>query len=171
MSQSPTVSPVVRIARESDLPAITRIYNEGIEDRMATLEEDTKDLEHLKRWYHSRNPRYQVIALENQQKEILGWASLNPFHSRCCYDGVADLSVYLAREARGKGYGKLLLQGLEEVAKKNRFSKLVLTTFADNIPGMKLYKRQGFREVGTYYRQGMLDGRWVDTTIMEKLLD
>lgn len=63
------------------------------------------------------------------------------------------------------------MQGLEKVARKNRFHKLVLTTFAENIPGMKLYKSQGFREVGTYYRQGMLDGRWVDTTIMEKFLD
>jgi phosphinothricin acetyltransferase len=171
MSHSPAAAPVVRIARESDLPAITRIYNEGIEDRMATMEEDTKDLEHLRRWYHSRNPRYQVIVLENHRQEVLGWASLNPFHSRLCYAGIADLSIYLGREARGKGYGKLLMQGLEKVARKNRFHKLVLTTFAENIPGMKLYKSQGFREVGTYYRQGMLDGRWVDTTIMEKFLD
>lgn len=171
MKQQALSTPTVRIAREADLPAITRIYNQGIEDRLATMEEDTKDVDHLKRWYHSRNPRYQVIVLEDSHQQVLGWASLNPFHSRLCYDGIADLSIYLGREAQGKGYGKLLMQGLEEVAKKNGFHKLVLTTFADNIPGMKLYQRQGFREVGTYYRQGMLDGKWMDTTIMEKLLD
>jgi L-amino acid N-acyltransferase YncA len=49
--------PFVRIAQESDLPQITRIYNEGIEDRSATLESRLKDIDHLKRWYHSRNPR------------------------------------------------------------------------------------------------------------------
>ena len=163
--------PFVRIAQESDLPQITCIYNEGIEDRSATLESCIKDIDHLKRWYRSRNPRYQVIVLQGPQRTILGWASLNPFHSRCCYDGVADLSIFIGREAQGKGYGKLLMNGLEKVARKNSFHKLVLSTFADNTAGRRLYDRQGYREVGTYYRHGVLDGRWIDITLMEKILD
>lgn len=170
MPHSAQLFPRVRVAGEKDLPAITVIYNQGIEDRTATLESEPKSPEEIRQWFRSRHPRYQVIVLEDTHDHILGWASLNPFHSRCSYDGVADLSIYLHRSARGKGLGKMLLNGLEPLALKNRFHKLVLSTFADNIPGKKLYEKQGFREVGTYYRQGILDGKWIDITVMEKML-
>lgn len=163
-------TPTIRIARAADLPEILRIYNQGIETRLATMESDTKDMDYMKQWYHNRNPRYQVIVLENTKHQVIGWASLSPFSHRVCYAGIAEVSIYIENKSQGNGYGKILMQGLEDVAQKNNFHKLVLNTFADNIPGQQLYKSSGFREVGTYYRQGLLDGQWVDVTIMEKLL-
>lgn len=163
-------TPTIRIARAADLPDIMKIYNQGIETRLATMESETKDMDHMKQWYHNRNPRYQVIVLEDDKKQVIGWASLSPFSHRSCYAGIAEISIYLENGSQGKGYGKILMQGLEAVAKKNHFHKLVLSTFADNIPGQRLYKSSGFREVGTYYKQGILDGQWMDVTIMEKLL-
>ena len=83
---------------------------------------------------------------------------------------MADLSIYIRREERGKGLGKKLLVALIESAIQVGFHKLVLTTFAINVPGQSLYVSVGFTKVGTYIKQGMLDGKWIDTTIMEKLL-
>jgi phosphinothricin acetyltransferase len=83
---------------------------------------------------------------------------------------VADISVYVEREWRGKGVGRVLLARLVELGREHGFHKLVLSAFPFNTAGIALYERLGFRTVGTYREQGLLDGRWVDTIIMERLL-
>jgi phosphinothricin acetyltransferase len=101
---------------------------------------------------------------------VLGWGSLNPFNPRPAYDGVVDFSIYILREARGQGVGVFLLNGLEARARDIGFHKMVLAMFEWNTPGVRLYQRHGFRTVGVYREQGMLDGRRVDVMLMEKLL-
>jgi L-amino acid N-acyltransferase YncA len=159
----------IRRATEADLRAIQLIYNQGIEDRIATLEQDQKTDEHMSNWYHGRMERYAVIVAE-EEGEIRGWASINPYSARSAYDGVGDLSVYIHRQFRGRGIGQQLLQYLEDTAKVNNFYKLVLFTFPFNSMGQGLYRKAGFREVGTFVNQGILDGNYVDIMIMEKLL-
>jgi phosphinothricin acetyltransferase len=76
----------------------------------------------------------------------------------------------VARERRGSGIGRLLLTALEQRARAVGYHKLVLAAFPFNVAGMRLYRRCGFRIVGTYHEQGLLDGRWVDVVVMEKIL-
>ncbi|PAE23812.1 arsinothricin resistance N-acetyltransferase ArsN1 family A [Bacillus sp. 7894-2] len=159
----------VREARETDLEAIAEIYNQGIEDRIATLETESKDLSYMTKWVDQLQGRYCVLAAEKEDR-VIGWASLNPYSNRCAYDGVADISVYISREFRGKGAGGKLLSALEKKARENKFHKLVLFTFPFNGLGQTLYKKMGFREVGIFQNQGVLDGEFVDVMAMEKLL-
>ncbi|HEX9059873.1 MAG TPA: arsinothricin resistance N-acetyltransferase ArsN1 family A [Clostridia bacterium] len=159
-----------RLAVESDIPSITTIYNQGIEDRIATLEIESKTIEERKKWLTQREERFKVLVIHDEKDTVYGWASLNVFNGRCCYSGVADLSIYIERSMRGKGLGKQLMKALIETAKNNGFHKLVLSTFSFNHQGIKLYTSVGFRIVGTYEKHGILDGNWVDVTIMEKLL-
>jgi L-amino acid N-acyltransferase YncA len=161
---------IIREANINDIPYITNIYNQGIEDRIATLETRLRNNNDMIEWLNSRDERHKVIVIENDLGEVAGWASINVFNSRCCYSGVADLSIYIRRDMREKGFGKLLLSSLMEIAKKNEFHKLVLSTFEYNEPGKRLYKALGFREIGTYFEQGILDGKFVNVTIMEKIL-
>lgn len=160
----------IRPAQEGDLASILEIYNQGIQDRVATLEEDTKDMEYMKQWFTNHSTRYSVLVAEINPGEIGGWASLNPYSHRCAYSGVADLSVYIRREFRGMGLGSLLLSDLERVAKINAFHKIVLMTFPFNLSGQRLYSKMGYRCVGIFKNQGKLDGRFVDVMAMEKLL-
>jgi phosphinothricin acetyltransferase len=83
---------------------------------------------------------------------------------------VADISVYVERGWRGKGVGGVLLARLVELGREHGFHKLVLSAFPFNKAGVALYEKFGFRTVGIYREQGMLDGAWVDTVIMENLL-
>lgn len=159
-----------RYAKIEDIPAITAIYNQGIEDRVATLETRLRDNREMEEWLVNRSDRHRVVVIEDASNSVVGWASLNVFNSRCCYSGVVDISIYLNRDYRGKGLGKILLGELIKVAKDEGFHKLVLSTLKFNEAGRKLYKSMGFREVGTYEKQGLLDGKWVDVTLMEKLL-
>lgn len=161
---------VVRQANLGDISSITKIYNQGIEDRIATLETGLKTEDDREKWFLEKSDRHKVLVIEDENKQVYGWASLNVFNSRCAYSGVVDFSIYIERSMRGKGLGKILLLQLIETAKKQEFHKLVLSALSSNEQGKKLYKSIGFREVGTYEKQGILDDKWIDVTIMEKLL-
>ena len=99
-----------------------------------------------------------------------GLGQPNVFNARPAYQHVADFSVYVERSWRGHGVGRRLLERLIELAREIGYHKMVLSTFPTNASGVRLYEGLGFSRVGTYREQGMLDGRWVDTLIMEKLL-
>lgn len=159
----------VRDARAEDAADICRIYNQGIEDRLATLETELRDPKERAGWLAARGVRHPVLVA-SRAGSIVGWGSLNPFNPRPAYDGVADFSIYVGREARGTGVGRALLTKLEERAVELGFHKLVLAMFDWNEAGVRLYASHGFRTVGTYREQGMLDGRRVDVTLMEKII-
>ncbi|MCH1627434.1 arsinothricin resistance N-acetyltransferase ArsN1 family A [Fredinandcohnia quinoae] len=160
---------LIREANIKDLISILSIYNQGIEDRIATLETEPKDMSYIKDWFEQHQERYKIIVAE-QEGKLSGWSSLNPYNNRCAYAGVADLSVYIAREYRGKGIGGLLLTEIEKIAIENDFHKIVLFTFPFNMSGQGLYKKKGYREVGIFKNQGILDGKYVDVMTMEKLI-
>ena len=163
----PAVS--VRAASPADAEHIRAIYNQGIEDRVATLELDPKSEQEMMAWLEAHSGRYEVVLAEHEG-EIVGWASLNPYSHRCAYDAVADLSVYVSRGWRGKGVGGALLSAIEERARRRDFHKIVLFTLPFNELGQRLYRKMGYREVGIFKEQGTLDGKLVDVMAMEKLL-
>ncbi len=160
----------IRDVTPDDAPAIAHIYNQGIEDRLATLETQLRTPEERAEWLASRSPRHPVLVAVDDDGAVQGWGSLNPFNPRPAYDHVADFSVYVAREARGRGFGDALLTALEERARALAFHKLVLAAFPGNAAGMRLYERHGFTNVGVYRQHGWLDGQWVDVIVMEKIL-
>jgi phosphinothricin acetyltransferase len=159
----------IRDATTEDAAAIAYIYNQGIEDRVATLETMQRTPEERAAWLSARGPRHPVLVAQ-EAGEVVGWASLNQFNPRPAYDHVVDLSVYVAREKRGRGIGDALMTALDARARALGYHKLVLTAFPTNAPGMRLYERHNFRTVGIYREQGLLDDRWVDTIVMEKIL-
>ena len=160
----------VRLATPSDAEAICRIYNQGIEDRLATLETELRTPDERRAWMAGKSSRHPVIVAENERGEVVGWGSLNAFNARDAYRHVADISVYAERGYRGKGVGSALLSRLIELGRQHGFHKLVLSAFPNNTGGMALYTKHGFSTVGIYKEQGQLDGHWVDTIVMEKLL-
>ena len=156
----------IRSAEERDAEPICAIYNQGTEDRVATLETALRSPDERRHWLASRDPRHPVIV----ESGVVGWGSLNTFNPRPVYDAVADFSVYVDRRWRGRRIGAALLRRLIEIAPGLGVHKLVLAAFPFNEAGMALYRRFGFSEVGVYHEQGQLDGRWVDVVVMEKLL-
>ena len=160
----------IRLATAGDADAICRIYNQGIRDRVATLETEERTPAERAQWLEAHGPRHPVLVAE-ADGVVVGWASLNVFNARRAYDHVADLSLYVEREWRGRGVGRRLIETLVARAIELGYHKLVLAAFPWNAAGMRAYGRAGFREVGIYREQGRLDGRWVDTVVMEKILE
>ncbi|HTE84282.1 MAG TPA: arsinothricin resistance N-acetyltransferase ArsN1 family A [Dehalococcoidia bacterium] len=160
----------IRDATPDDTAAIAHIYNQGIEDRVATLETQLRSPQERVEWLAERGSRHPVLVAVDGSGAVIGWGSLNPFNHRPAYHHVVDFSCYVARQHRGRGVGEALLSALEVRARSLGYHKMVLAGFPTNAPAMRLYERHDFVTVGIYHEQGMLDGHWVDVIVMEKIL-
>jgi L-amino acid N-acyltransferase YncA len=157
-----------RPATPDDAAAIARIYNEGIEDRVGTFQTEPRSVEDMLRWFDGP---YPLVAAEGESGEIVAWASAQPYRpGRVWYDGIAEFSIYVAREARGRGVGRATLAALIETCETRGCWKLLSRIFPENEASLALCRSLGFREVGTYRRHGKLDGEWRDCIIVELLL-
>jgi phosphinothricin acetyltransferase len=165
-----TAAMTARHATAADAPAVARIYNEGIEERIATFETEPRTAAQLEAQLADKGDRYPTIVVE-RAGEVIAWAAVGSYRTRPCYAGVAEHSVYVARDARGTGAGRVALEALFEACRARGFWKLVSRIFPENTPSLALHERTGFRVVGVYHRHGKLDGQWRDCVIVEKLLD
>lgn len=156
-----------RPATPDDAAAIAAIYNAGIDDRVATFETRHRAPADIEAWFDGVHP---VVVVE-RDGEIVGFASTSTYRPRECYAGIAEYSVYVAREARGSGVGRAAMLALFDAARDAGYWKLISRIFPENTGSLRLMRSLGFREVGTYIRHGKLDGEWRDVVIVEKLLD
>ena len=156
-----------RPAKVRDCGAIAHIYNQGIDDRVATFETHHRTNADILTWFGNRFP---VVVVEDD-RQVIAFASTSTYRPRDCYAGIAEFSVYVAREARGRGAGTVAMQALIRAAQEAGFWKLVSRIFPENTASLALMRSLGFREVGRYERHGKLDGAWRNVVIVERLLD
>jgi phosphinothricin acetyltransferase len=159
----------VRDADPGDAEAIARIYNQGIEDRVATFETEPRTPEQTASLLRERGHRYPTVVVE-REGVVITWAGASPYRPRECYAGIAEFSIYTQRSARGSGAGRIALSALIEECERRGFWKLVSRIFPENTASLSLCRSLGFREVGIYRRHGRLDGAWRDVVIVERLL-
>ena len=156
----------VRKASAADAAAIARIYNEGIEERIATFETRLRTAADVEKWFDGVHP---IVVIEDEGA-IIAYASTSMYRPRECYAGIAEFSVYARKSARGRGAGKAAMMALIDAARGAGFWKLVSRVFVENTASRALLRSIGFREVGTYERHAKLDGVWRDVVIVEKLI-
>ena len=158
-----------RLASAADAEAIARIYNQGIEERIATFETASRSGEQIAAQLAEKGDRFPTVVVERDGR-VVAWATAGPYRSRPAYAGVAEHSVYVDRAARGTGAGRAALEALFAAYAERGFWKLVSRIFPENVASLTLHERAGFRVVGVYRRHGKLDGAWRDCVIVEKLL-
>ena len=155
-----------REATPADAADIARIYNEGIEDRVGTFETRLRSADEVRGWFDAVHPSVVV----EDEGAVVAFASTSAYRPRPCYSGIAEFSVYVARDARGLGAGRLAMQALIRAVEKASFWKLVSRVFPENTASRALMQSLGFREVGIYEKHGQLDGVWRDVVIVERLI-
>ncbi|MCJ9427665.1 GNAT family N-acetyltransferase [Kordiimonas marina] len=153
----------LRPYRTDDWPAVRRIYAEGIETGIATFETEPKPQQ---TWEGKSVPGSQLVAEEDG--DVIGWALLWPVSDRCAYRGVAEVSVYIAASARGRGVGKALLTALNGLSEELGIWTQQAGIFAENTASIGLHEACGYRLVGIRERLGCLDGRWRNIAFMER---
>jgi L-amino acid N-acyltransferase YncA len=156
----------LRPATPSDAAQMAAIYNQGIEDRVATFETRLRTPADVAVWFDGVHP----IVVGEQDGEVIAFASTSTYRPRDCYRGIAEFSVYVERSWRGRGVGRDVLAALLTATEVVGFSKLVSRVFVENTASRRLLASLGFREVGIYEKHGQLDGVWHDVVIVERLL-
>jgi L-amino acid N-acyltransferase YncA len=149
--------------RPDDWARVAEIYWDGIRDGLATFETEVPSWD---AWAES----HPIRLVAEAGREIVGWAALSRASSRHCYAGVYENSVYVAREARGLGVGRTLLNELAKRARREGAWTIQCSVFPENRASLALHERCGFRVVGTRERIGRRDGAWRDTVFLEKRL-
>jgi len=155
-----------RLATLEDAAAIAAIYNQGIDDRTSTFETRHRTAADVRAWFDDHHP---IVVVETDH-DVIAFASTSTYRPRECYAGIAEFSVYVERNSRGHGVGRLAMEALLTEAEKRGFWKLVSRIFVENTASRVLMQKLGFREVGVYEKHGQLDGVWRDVVIVEKLI-
>jgi L-amino acid N-acyltransferase YncA len=155
-----------RPAEARDAEAIAAIYNEGIEDRLATFETEARAADAVLAWLDE----LPVVVAEDEAGSIVAWASAPPSSPRPVYEGVREFSIYVARSHRGRGYGRLALAALLAECEARGWWKVTSRIFPENEASLALCRSLGFREVGVLRRHARLDGEWRDCVVVERLL-
>ncbi len=104
----------VREGRLGDAARIAEIYNEGIADRMATFETELRDKDQIAVWFANGYP----VIVAGVDNRVMAYAAAFPYRARPCYEGVREFSIYVARDGRGKGFGRAALSSLIEEARR-----------------------------------------------------
>jgi len=162
-----TASLRTRPAILADAPAITHIYNQGIEDRIATFETEPRTPADIEPWF---GLALAFVVVEDQAGQVLGYGVAHPYSSRPCYRGIGEFSVYIRREARGRGVGVAAMSGLIDQSRDKGLWKLFSRVFPHNRASLALMARMGFKEIGVHEKHGQLDGVWLDTVMVERLI-
>jgi phosphinothricin acetyltransferase len=149
-----------------DWPEVARIYAAGIATGNATFETTVPSWE---AWDAGHLAAHRFVATEDGA--VAGWIALSAYSDRCCYEGVADLSVYVAPEARGRGIGRTLVEAAIASSEAAGIWTLQAGVMAENTASLSLHQGCGFRIVGTRERLGQLHGEWRDVVLLERRAD
>ena len=157
------MAPTLRAMRDSDWDSVHAIYEAGIATGQATFETEAPSWE---RWDAKHLTAARLVA--EQSGQVLGWAALSAVSDRCVYAGVAEVSVYVAEAARGKGIGRQLLEALVRASETAGIWTLQAGIFPENAASVAIHTACGFRIVGTRERLGQHHGRWRDALFLER---
>lgn len=168
MPQNPNIPAyTTRRAGADDAAALAHIYNQGIADRNATFETRVRTADDMNDIIDNREFPC-IVACHGD--EVIAFASTSRYRTRECYAGIAEFSVYVERNWRGRKAGFVVMQALIEAAQAHGYWKLLSRVFVTNTASRRLLNNLRFREVGIYYAHAQLDGQWRDVVIVERYL-
>ena len=160
----------IRLATPQDLNAINEIYNYYVAHSTTTYQTEPETSEDRRAWFQGRGPAHPVTVAECGG-EVLGWASLSPFHSRNAYSHTVEDSIYVCHEELRKGIGSALLSDLIQRAAGIGHHTIIAGIDAEQVGSIALHIRFGFKEVAHLHEVGFKFGRWLDVVYLQLLLD
>lgn len=165
---------VHRLARRDDLPVIVDIYNSTIASREVTADTAPITVESREAWFNDHTPDRRPLWVihdaedKSEDPEVLGWLSYSNFYGRPAYSGTAEVSIYIAESARGKGLGRYCLELAIAFAPEVKVHTLLGFIFGHNQPSLALFRKYGFETWANFPRVANLDGIERDLVILGK---
>lgn len=160
-------SPIIRDATDADLPVIMDIYNDAVLNTTAIWNDNIVDLQNRKDWFAARMARGFPVLVAEIDGSVAGYASYGDWRAFEGFLHTVEHSVYIHKDARGHGLGKLLMQELVQRAEAGSVHVMVGCIEAGNTASIRLHEKLGFRTVGTFSEVGKKFGRWLDLACLE----
>jgi L-amino acid N-acyltransferase len=160
------MKPDIRKAVLADVPAITEIYNEAILTTSATFDTEPKTVADRKKWFKAHGPRNPVIVAEIDGN-VIGWASLSEWSTRCAYADTVELSLYVKETFRNRGIGKLLMHAALGEGKKAGLHTVISRITGGNDVSINLHHQFGFKDIGVMKEVGNKFGRLLDVYMLQ----
>lgn len=181
----------IRPAVVADAPAIMDIYNPAVETSTATFDLTPRTLAEQQAWLADRSgARIVLVAVADPgdepgsedepgsggqsrtggQGRIMGFAAISPYRDRAAYRTTVEDSVYIDPRYQGRGVGRALLEALIEAARAHGFHTMIARVVSDHTASLALHTACGFTVVGTEREVGRKFGRWLDVTLMQRML-
>jgi L-amino acid N-acyltransferase len=160
----------VRLARPSDAEAIRSIYNAEVTGSTATFDLVPRTAEEQQAWLADHRGPYPAVVAVDEHESTLGFGSLSEYKNRPAYATTVENSVYIAPEHRGEGIGRALLEHLIGLATQHGFHSVIARVGGDNVASIRLHEACGFTLVGVEREVGRKFNRWLDVTVLQRLL-
>lgn len=154
---------MIRKMTKKDIVRVLEIYQMGIDTRNATFETEVPA---WAEWDKKHLPHSRFVFTENEK--VLGWAALSAVSARPAYQGVAEVSIYIDNDFRGKGIGSRLMEKVIQSSEENGIWTLNSSVFPENAATLKLHEKFGFRIIGIKEKVARLDGKWRNTVLLER---
>lgn len=157
---------IIRKATRQDLPAITDIYNEAIQDTTTTFDINTKTLEEQEVWFNEHVDRYQILVAQ-RDNTVIGWASLSEWSDRRAYAGTAEISVYVKEEYQRKGAGKKLSEAIVRAGREAGLHTLIARIAEGNDASIRMAESLEFKHIGVMKEVGRKFDKLLDVYMMQ----
>lgn len=159
----------IRKANDLDLKQITEIYNWAVQNTVATFDLENRTEEKANQWFFTHQDSYYPLLVVEKKGEIVGWASISPFHPRPAYKSSGEFSIYIAPEFQGLGIGKKLLEALCQIAERLGYHTLLGLITGTNEVSLALAGKLGFQETGRYREVGQKFGQILDVVVVQRI--
>lgn len=160
----------IRKAEINDIKQIKNIYNRAIVETVATFDTVEKSTEDMKKWFEAHGSKYPIVVSEIDN-EIVGWAALSSYSTRCAYSDTTELSLYVKGDFQGQGIGNKLMKAILEEGKKSGVRAIIARITDGNEISIKLHEKHGFFHVGVLKKVGNKFGKILDVYLMEKVFE
>lgn len=160
----------IRLATIDDAQAIADIYNLEVLESVVTFDLVARSLEEQREWIRRRSGAHPATVAVNDQGEVVGFGSLSTYKERPAYNTTVEDSVYVARNARGSGVGKQVLEDLITRARSHGFHTVIARIVGDHEASIGLHASLGFTQIGVEREVGRKFGRWLDVAVLQLML-
>jgi phosphinothricin acetyltransferase len=160
----------LRLATEADLVAINEIYNYYVPRSTCTYQEELNPLESRRRWLEQHDTLKHPAIVVTENRRVIGWGALSPFHTRSAYQHSVENSIYIDHAYHGQGVGSMILADLIERARAAHHHAIIALIDSEQSPSVAIHSKFGFTEVGHLKEVGFKFGRWLDVIYMQLLL-
>ena len=159
-----------RLAERRDAEALRDIYNVEVLESTVTFDLVPRSLAEQVAWIDEHAGGHPAIVAVSDDDRVAGFASLSPYRPRPAYAPTVEDSVYVQRDRRGDGIGRLLLGDLVELARSHGFHSAIGRIVGGHEASIALHRACGFEEVGRERQVGRKFGRWLDVVLMQRML-